>query len=72
MKIPIGITLEEDEVQLARRLATARGLTSRGGYLGPDVRGNVAALFRQLLHEESDRVVADRIEQDRASVGGRK
>ncbi len=72
MKITIGITLEEEEIDLARKLALARGLTFRGGVLGPEIRGNIAKLIRQLIHEESDRIVADRIEQDKALAGGRK
>ena len=72
MKIPIGITFEEEDIQLARRLALARGLISRGGVFGPEPRGNVAAFFRELLHEEADRIVADRIERDKTLAGGRK
>ena len=60
MKITLGITLEEEDVHLARNIAIKKGLTARGGNLGPEIRGNIAALFRELLYEEVDRGIFDR------------
>ncbi len=58
MKITIGITLEEEDIDLARNIAIKKGLTARGGNLGPEIRGNIAALFRELLYDEVDRGIA--------------
>jgi hypothetical protein len=71
MKVGIMITIEEGDINLARSIAISRGLTWRGGAAGPELRGNIAALFRELVREESDRIVTDRVEQDKTVVGGR-
>jgi hypothetical protein len=60
MKTNIMITIEEEDLILARTTAIEKGLTVRGGNLGPEPRGNVAALIRALIHEEVDRMILDR------------
>lgn len=65
MKTEIVLTIEPEDLERARDMALARGLVVRGGKIGPEPRGNVAALVRHLIREESDRTIADRVEQDR-------
>ena len=70
MKTQVTFTLEDEDIDIARSLAMSRNLTCRGGNLGPEIRGNVAALFRELLHEEIDRMIDNRDESSRTVEGG--
>ena len=70
MKTNIMITLEEEDLILARNIAIKKGLTARGGNLGPKIRGNIAALFRALIREEADRGIAERGRLSRESMRG--
>ncbi len=54
-KIKLMITIEEEDLVLARAMAVERELITRGSILGP--RGNVAALIGELIREEIDRNV---------------
>lgn len=65
MKVQVTMTLFKEDIDLARELALARGLTYRGGKLGSEIRGSLSALFGELIREESARVI------DKQPVGGR-